>query len=116
MPLRNHQFAIEAASSALAAGKQGKYWEFHDKLFALSKLTSKAIENIATSLNLDMEKYQKDKSSQNIRKKIATDLQDANKAGVSGTPTIFVNGRLLKKRSAEGFQKIIDQELQKKNK
>lgn len=111
MPLRNHQFAVEAASAALAAGEQGKFWEFHDKLFASPKLNSKTIDDIAVTLNLDLEKYKKDKSSNAIRQKIATDIRDANEAGVTGTPTVFINGRLLKDRTPEAIQDIIDNEL-----
>ncbi len=111
MPLRNHKFANEAASAALAADEQGKFWEFHDDLFTKSKLTTEIIDEIATKLGLDMEKYQEAKTSQRIKQKISKDLQDANKAGVTGTPTIFVNGRLLKNRSLQGFQEVIDNEL-----
>ncbi len=113
MPLRNHEFAIEAASAALAANEQDKFWPFHDKLFLTEKMSSEAIEKIAAELDLDMAKYNKDKSSQRIKQKITTDLQDANQAGVTGTPTIFINGRLLKKRSLQGVQELIDSELQK---
>ncbi len=114
MPLTKiHKFAIEAASGALAAHEQGKFWEFHDDLFTTPKLNSKSIDNIAIKLGLDMEKYKKAKASQNVRQKIAIDMQDANKAGVTGTPTIFINGRLLKNRSLQGFQKFIDSELSK---
>ncbi len=116
MPLRNHKFAIEAASAALAAEEQEKFWEFHDELFSASKMNSKVINDIAIKLGLDMEKYEKAKSSQRIRQKISTDLQDANKAGVTGTPTIFVNGRLLKNRSLQGFQEVIDNELNQTDK
>ena len=52
-------------------------------------------------------------ASQEIRQKIYTDIQDAQQAGVTGTPTIFINGRLLKNRSLQGFQELIDKELKK---
>ena len=93
MPLQFHKFADPAARAALAAEMQGKFWEFHDELFALEKLNNKIIENIAVKLELDVEKWKKDKESPAVRKKINVDIQDAQKAGVTGTPTIFINGR-----------------------
>lgn len=112
MPLQFHKFADPAARAALAAEKQGKFWEFHDELFAAEKLSMEAISNIAAKLNLDLEKWKRDMVSQEIRQKIYADMQAAQKAGVTGTPTIFVNGRLLKDRSLQGFQQLIDKELQ----
>lgn len=112
MPLQFHKFADPAARAALAAEKQGKFWEFHDELFAVEDISMDAISNIATKLNLDLEKWKRDMVSQEVRQKIYRDMQDAQKAGVTGTPTIFVNGRLLKNRSLQGFQQLIDKELQ----
>ncbi|MFN2355706.1 MAG: thioredoxin domain-containing protein, partial [Desulfopila sp.] len=87
MPLQFHKFADPAARAALAAGKQGKFWEFHDALFGAEKLSTSAIKDIAVRLDLDMEQWQQDMASVEIRRKIYTDIQDAKKAGVTGTPT-----------------------------
>ncbi len=114
MPLQFHQFADPAARAALAAEKQGKFWEFHDELFAAEKLSNKVIEDIAVKLDLDLEQWKKDMESPVIRQKVHTDVMDAQKAGVTGTPTIFVNGRLLQDRSLQGFQQMINEELDKK--
>ncbi len=114
MPLQFHKFADPAARAALAADMQGKFWEFHDELFALEKLTVEIIENIAVKLELDVDKWKKDMESVEVRQRINTDVQDAQKAGVTGTPTIFINGRLLKNRSIQGFQQMINMELNKK--
>lgn len=114
MPLQFHKFADPAARAALAADMQGKFWEFHDELFALEKLTIEIIENIAVKLELDVDKWKKDMESLEVRKRINTDVQDAQKAGVTGTPTVFINGRLLKNRSMQGFQQMINMELNKK--
>lgn len=113
LPLRMHKFADPAARAALAAKEQGKYWEFHDELFSTKKLSDKAIENIATKLGLDITKWKNDMNSPVVRQQINVDTQDAQKAGVTGTPTIFINGRLLKNRSIQGFQQMIDEELNK---
>lgn len=113
MPLKFHKTAEPAALAALAAHEQGKFWEFHDKLFAAKKLNLAVIQSIATELNLDMERYKKDMNSSKIRAKLQKDLADAQKAGVTGTPTVFINGRTPKQRSLQGFQVLIDDELKK---
>ena len=111
MPLRFHKFADPSARAALAAHKQGKFWEFHDKLFAVEKLSDEAINNVAVELQLDMAQFNKDMNSPEIRQMVNKDLLDAQKAGVTGTPTIFINGKKLKNRSLAGFQAMIDREL-----
>jgi protein-disulfide isomerase len=113
MPLNFHKFAKPAALAALAAGKQGKYWEFHDELFATPKLSTESIQAIAKKLNLDIEKFQMDMVSPEIQQKLAIDLADAQEAGVTGTPSIFINGAQVKTRTIPAMQKIIDEELAK---
>jgi len=115
MPLRFHKFAGPSALAALAAAEQGKFWEFHDELFAISpKLDPAAITKIAKKLGLDMDKFAKDTASPAIRQKLAKDLYDAQEAGVTGTPTIFINGIRLKTRTLPAIQQIIDDELAQK--
>ncbi len=113
MPLRFHPFADPAARAALAAGEQGKFWEFHDELFSLEELNQQAIDQIAVNLGLNIQKFNGDRNSPAIRQKINKDIRDAAAAGVTGTPTIFVNGRKLKNRSFQGFQALINEELKK---
>ncbi len=112
MPLRFHQFADPAARAALAAGNQGKFWEMHDILFQAPELNDQVIISAAVNLGLDMASFKQDMESPAISQKINKDLQDAQAAGVTGTPTVFINGKRLKNRSLEGFQQLIDQELQ----
>ncbi|MBT8334787.1 MAG: DsbA family protein, partial [Deltaproteobacteria bacterium] len=104
-----------AARAALAAGEQEKFWEFHDELFAAEKLTEEVITATAVKLGLDMEKFARDLNSPAIKQQIKQDLRDAQKAGVTGTPTIFINGKKLKNRSMQGFQTMIADELKKPN-
>ena len=114
LPLRFHQMAEPSARAALAAHEQGKFWEFHDRLFEVNdKLSEEAITNIAKDLQLDMAKFTQDRMSPKIQLKIQKDMMDAQQAGVTGTPTVFVNGRPLRQRSIEGFQNLIDDELKK---
>jgi len=111
-PLRNHKFAMPAAIAALAAEKQGKFWEFHDLLFKnYNRLNEEKVMEIAQQLNLDMEKFLKDQKDPWIRAMINRDLAEGSRAGVRGTPTIFINGRLLRNRSMAGFQQLIEKAL-----
>ena len=103
--------AEPAARAALAANKQGKFWEYHDQLFAEEKITRSSLDRIANKINLDLKQFKKDMDSQELRQQVINDIAEANKLGVTGTPTIFVNGKRLKQRSLQGFQSLIDQEL-----
>lgn len=113
MPLQFHKMALPAHRAAFAAREQGKFWEFHDRLFAEKKLSIDGIKKIATELKLDIPRFEKDMGSSKIQTFINKDLIDAQKAGVTGTPTIFINGRVPKQRSVAGFQAIINDELRK---
>ena len=113
-PLRNHKFAMQAATAALAAEKQGKFWEFHDLLFKdYNRLNEQKVQEIARKLKLDMEKFEKDRKDPRIRAMISRDVSEGSRAGVRGTPTIFINGKLLRNRSSAGFQELIEKALKK---
>ena len=113
-PLRMHNNAKPAALAALAAERQGKFWEFHDQLFAnYNRLSPGKIEEIAKSLQLDLERFKKDQADPALLKQIDSDSNEAQQLGARGTPTIFLNGRLMRERSLEGFRAAIDQLLQK---
>jgi protein-disulfide isomerase len=114
-PLKIHKFATKAAIAAMAADSQGRFWEFHDLLFDnFGKLNDQKIKEIATELGLNQEKFETEKKNLKILAKVRQDFQDGRKAGVRGTPTIFVNGKKLKNRTLEGFKVLIDKELKKK--
>ena len=116
-PLRNHKFAHPAAAAALAARKQGKFWEFHDLLFKnYNKLNDEKLKEISTELALDVERLLRDMRDPQILAMISRDKAEGDRAGVRGTPTIFVNGRELKNRSMQGFQALIERELKKAGK
>ncbi|MEJ2234244.1 MAG: thioredoxin domain-containing protein [Syntrophobacterales bacterium] len=113
-PIRNHKFAMPAAIAALAAERQGKFWEFHDLLFKdYNRLNEQKVKEIAQKLKLDMDKFDKDRKDPQIKAMINRDVAEGNRAGVRGTPTVFVNGRLLRNRSPGGFQQLIEKALQK---
>lgn len=107
--------ADRAARAALAAGKQGKFWEYHDRLFKTKKITARTFEKIANQLDLNTTQFWKDLKSDEISAHVKKDMAEAQRLGITGTPTIFINGRKLKERSLAGFQAMIDEELQKAN-
>jgi len=113
-PLRNHKFALKAATAALAAKSQGKFWEFHDLLFKdYNKLNDQKIHEIVLGLGLDQTEFEKKMKDPGIKATISQDLRDGAQAGVRATPTVFINGRRLKNRTLQGFQTAVDKELQK---
>jgi protein-disulfide isomerase len=113
-PVRSHKYAETAARAALAADKQGKFWEFHDKLFEnANQLNDEKVRDIAKELNLNMEQFEKDWQSEETLAKVRSDIDQGSRIGVRGVPAVFINGRQLKQRSLEGFSAIIDKELEK---
>lgn len=109
-PLAMHGNARTAAATAEAAGLQGKYWEMHDKLFSTqdewSELSGStrldAFTNYATGLGLDKQQFLNDIEGSRIAAKIAFDQALGSKAGVTGTPTIFVNGKKVSDLRSNG--------------
>ncbi len=113
-PLPMHAYARKAAIAALAASKQGKFWEMHHELFAnQNNLSDEKVEAIAKQLGLKMDKFNQDLKDPSIASLIDRDVSSAAQANVQGTPTIFVNGRLLVQRSLPGFQQAIEAELKR---
>lgn len=113
-PLSFHEYARPAALAAMAAHRQGKFWEFHDQLFAAQQeLSQQRIGAIARELKLDMERFERDIKSQELANRLEKDLQDGQQAGVRGTPTIFVNGMLLEQRNAETLRGMVEDALKK---
>ena len=113
-PLPMHSYARKAALAALAAAKQGKFWEMHHELFRHQKdLGDARVDAIARELGLTMEKFKQDLNDTAIASLIDRDVRSAAQANVQGTPAIFVNGRLLKQRNLAGFQQAIEAELKK---
>jgi len=113
-PIRSHKFARQAAAAALAANRQGKFWEMHDRLFEkYDQLNNTEIRNIARSIGLDMKRLERDMKDREIQSMITRDIEEGGRIGVRGTPTVFVNGKLLQQRSLQGFSAMIDSELKK---
>jgi protein-disulfide isomerase len=112
-PIRSHKFAAQAAVAALAADRQGKFWEFHDELFNnYNRLKEEKVQEIAAKLKLNKAQFEKDRKDPLLLKQIRQDVNEGVRAGVRGVPAVFVNGRKLKDRSLKGFQALIDKELE----
>jgi protein-disulfide isomerase len=113
-PVPSHRYAEIAARAALAAGKQGKFWEFHDLLFdSYNSLNDEKVRLIAGQLKLNMPQFEADWKNVRIAAKVKADIQAGKTAGVRGVPAVFVNGRQLRNRSLEGFSELIDKALKK---
>jgi protein-disulfide isomerase len=108
-----HARAQTAAEASRCAEEQGKFWEYHDALFAdQSKLDAAGLASTARSLGLDEKSFQSCQASGKFKAQIDTDLQDGSKAGVEGTPGFFVNGVFINGSQPQAeFEKIIDSAL-----
>jgi protein-disulfide isomerase len=113
-PLNIHRYSKKAAVAALAADRQGKFWEFHNKLFEnYRSLSDEKITEIAKELGLDMNAFEKDRHSASINNLVNRDMMEGQKIGVRSTPSVFINGKLIKRRNLKNFQLKIDAELKK---
>jgi protein-disulfide isomerase len=95
LPLPMHPGARLAAKAALAADAQGRFWEYHDRLFARTgtgPLDRATLERIAADLQLDAARFSRDLDDPALDERLAQDKAEADAAGVQGTPTFFVNG------------------------
>jgi protein-disulfide isomerase len=112
-PLKMHAAARDAAAAALVALGEGKFLELHNLMEDDYKSLDK--ENIldkVESLGFDRTAFASQMADPGILKQIQKDIADGKAAGVKGIPTVFINGRKLKKRNLEGFQTLIDQALE----
>jgi protein-disulfide isomerase len=112
-PLPMHPNAPGAARAALAAGEQGKFWEYHDALFAhQSALDPASLDRYATDLGLDLARFHRVMASSAVDATLAADAAEAARLGVAGTPTSFVNGRrLIGAQPLPTFQASVDAAL-----
>ena len=114
-PIRTlHPQAHLAAEAARCAGEQGKFWEYHDLLFA-RQLPGKGwdFHALATELGLQQSAFDVCLNSGRFRQEVAKDLQDGLKLGITSTPTFFINGRpLVGAQPLAAFQALIDRMLE----
>lgn len=113
-PLSKHPYAKGAAIAAFAARRQGKFWEYHDRLFEnFDNLSDHKFQEIARELGLDPETFEKDRNDLKTVARVNQDIRYGARLGVTGTPTIFVNGNVSRARTLEELQAEVEQELQR---
>ena len=96
-PLGGHERAMPAARAAQAAAAQGKFWEMHDLLFEhQSALEDADLERYARELGLDIDRFKSDMSAPTTQERIDSDRSEGERLMVRGTPTMYVDGRLLR--------------------
>lgn len=110
-----HQNAELAAAAAEAAGLQGKFWEMHDILFdkqsnwGTSKDAKKFFTQYAGELELDKEKFESDLASDAVKQKIQNSRSEAARINLGGTPSIFINDKIIDNPgSYDELKKLID--------
>ncbi|MEM1246116.1 MAG: thioredoxin domain-containing protein [Acidobacteriota bacterium] len=110
-----HPKAQKAAEASLCASDQGKFWEMHDLLFAEQKdLDIAQLKEKAVRLGLDASSFDSCLDDDKYAEQVARDIREGAAAGVSGTPSLFVNGRPLTGVVAfEAIAEIIDDELER---
>ncbi len=116
-PLRFHKEAAPAAKACIAAGLQGKFWEMEEIVFKNpKKLKDDDLKKYAGKIGLDEDRFEKDFKSDQVEKLLQQDIALAKKVKVTGTPTLFLNGKRVKSRSEEAMKQEIDKLLKAEKK
>ncbi len=113
-PLSFHQHARLAAEAAACAHAQGKFWEYHDRLWKVNDLSEPGLKTLAKETGLDEAKFTECLTKKPHSAAIDRDIEEGTAAGVNGTPAFFVNGRMLSgAQPFEAFKQLIDDELKR---
>ena len=113
-----HPYAPKAAEASLCAAEQSKFWELHDAMFAdQKKLSVSDLKQTARKLGLDGKKFDSCLDSGRYVEQVQNDQKEGKRAGVNGTPAIFVNGRSVDGGSVpfSVLERVIDRELARAN-
>jgi protein-disulfide isomerase len=115
-PLDQHSQAALAAAASLAAHKQGKFWPLHDAMYAdRTHLSKQNIEAMASKIGLDMKKFSQDWQAPSTKQEVLREMEEGERSGVQGTPTIFIDGKKYNGSLAlDAMRQIIDDELKPK--
>ena len=111
--IRLHDHACMAAKIARCGGKMGKFWDFHDAIFAKqNKLSEATLREEAAKLGLGKEAFDNCLQDKTIAAKLSSDLKSGVELGVSGTPSLFINGKIYNgEYSKHAITKAIRAEL-----
>jgi protein-disulfide isomerase len=112
-----HPQALPAARAAWAAGQQGQFWTYHDALFAnQARLGEPLYAQIATDLKLNLSRFNQDRTGPASLQAIQTDVDQAERLGLSGTPTLVMDQRfMMGPISVEELEKQLNQSMNGKN-
>jgi len=110
-----HTHARKAAEASLCAYEQNKFWPFHDAMFNdQQNLSVNDLKQKAKDLSLDMKAFNTCLDSGKYLSEIQSDMEEGVRVGISGTPAIFINGRLLiGAQPYADIQKIVEDELRR---
>jgi predicted DsbA family dithiol-disulfide isomerase len=110
-----HRKAVLAAEAGVAAAAQGKFWAFHDQVYAnvrAREIDRKDLERHAAAAGLDMAKFRAALDDRRHHDAVLAETASAEALGVDGTPTLFVNGRpLIGSREPAAMERIIEEHL-----
>lgn len=107
-----HKDAFAAAIAANAAHRQGKFFEYKELLYNnQDRLDAESLKKYAAEIGLDMKKFEADLKDEAIAEEIRQDHADGEKLGITGTPTIFVDGVKVITLSARSFRKAIERNI-----
>jgi len=95
-PLPFHPLAQKASEAAECAHRQGKFWAMHDRLFSDGvSQEANALKSSARAIGLDIEKFNRCLENGETAETVRRDKEECEAAGVTGTPTIFINGKKI---------------------
>jgi len=108
-----HPYARRAAEGARCANEQGKFWVYHDKLYAtVLNADPNQLSTLAKDVGLDVAAFDRCLTDGQYKAAVQADLAEGTKLGVNSTPAFFVNGRLLVgAQPLDAFTRVIDEEL-----
>lgn len=116
-PLSNHKFAVKAAIASMVANGEGKFWPYHDELFKnYNRINDEKITEITQQLNFDPKTFEEKTKNPTLLNQVKKDYKQGVDAGVRGTPTVYINGEIVRDRSLTGIQAMIDAALKKAKK
>lgn len=112
LPLDTHSQAFTAARAAFCAGREGRFWEYHDLVFALRKLGTDDLRKVAAELKLPLTKFETCLTSDDSREAISENKREAARWGITSTPTFIINGKIIQgANDFDSFKTLIEQEL-----
>jgi len=113
LPLASHRYARQAAEAARCAGAEGRYWSYHDRLFAEQpRFTEDRLIQYAVDVGLERQAFARCLAERRFARAVDADLTQARALGIASTPTFLINGRVLVgAHPLETFRSAVDNAL-----